>query len=56
MCSDKLQTLYTSGTVFHTFLGESCPAGSLPPRWFEDRGELMSCPIINAVADLLHLC
>ena len=22
---DKLQTLYTSGTVFHTFLGEKLP-------------------------------
>ena len=30
---DDLQTLYTSGTVFHAFLGRSCRTGRPPPTW-----------------------
>ena len=42
---DELQTLYTSGTVFHTFLGEKLPSwkscGELPPALLHDFADLL---------------
>ena len=51
---DELQTLYTSGTVFHAFLGEKLPdwkaAASLVRTIFQ-----LQAAILYAVADLFHL-
>ena len=52
---DELQTLYTSGTVFHAFLGEKLPglAGRRHPR-AQDSRELQAA-LLHAQPDLLRL-
>ena len=49
---DELQTLYTSGTVFHAFLGEKLPElESGGNAGTEDRGELQPA-VLYTVTDL----
>ena len=43
---DELQTLYTSGTVFHAFLGEKLPSCRRRPLWCGRSPRTISCPII----------
>ena len=47
---DELQTLYTSGTVFHTFLGEK-----LPELWSEKSQRIISCRIIQCLQHILSV-
>jgi ribonucleoside-triphosphate reductase len=50
---DRFQTLYTSGTVFHAFLGQKTPElGELHEARPQDRRELQA-PLLHHVADLL---
>ena len=52
---DDLQTLYTSGTVFHAFLGEKLPDWKAGCQFgAEDRGEFQA-PLLHHVPHLLHL-
>jgi ribonucleoside-triphosphate reductase len=51
---DELQTLYTSGTVFHAFLGEKLPTGRPPPNWCEDCGQLQAA-LLHHFPHLFHL-
>ena len=41
---DDLQTRYTSGTVFHAFLGRSCPTGRRRRPWCGRSRRTSSCP------------
>jgi glutaredoxin len=51
---DELQTLYTSGTVFHAFLGEKLPDWKPPPTRAQDRGQLPPA-LLHDVPDVFHL-
>ncbi len=42
---DELQTLYTSGTVFHAFLGENFRIGKRQQRWCERLHRITNCRI-----------
>ena len=44
---DELQTLYTSGTVFHAFLGEKLPDWKRQQRWYERSHRTTNCRIIR---------
>ena len=44
---DELQTLYTSGTVFHAFLGEKLPAGIGRLPWYARLQKTTGCLIIR---------
>lgn len=46
---DKLQTLYTSGTVFHTFLGEKLPIGGQRRRWSARLRRTTNCRTIRCL-------
>ena len=43
---DGLQTLYTSGTVFHAFLENGCPTGRQRPNWCVRWRKTTGCPTI----------
>lgn len=51
---DELQTLYTSGTVFHAFLGEKLPTEGGGGAGAQGRGELPPA-VLHPVADLFDL-
>ena len=52
---DELQTLYTSGTVFHAFLGEKLPDWKAAANLgAEDRGELQAA-VLHHVSHLLRM-
>ena len=51
---DELQTLYTSGTVFHAFLGETAGLEVGGGAGAYDRGELQAS-LLYTVTDLLYL-
>ncbi len=42
---DELQTLYTSGTVFHAFLGEKLPDWKAAAAWYVRSQRIIACPI-----------
>ena len=50
---DELQTLYTSGTVFHTFLGEKLPDWKAAAKLVRTVAENYKLPYFTAVADVL---
>lgn len=52
---DELQTLYTSGTVFHAFLGEKLPDWKAAQRWYERSHRTTNCRIIRFLPTLFDL-
>lgn len=44
---DELQTLYTSGTVFHAFWAKNCRTGRRRRVWSERLPRITGCPIIR---------
>ena len=51
---DELQTLYTSGTVFHAFLGEKLPDWKSTANWSARSRELQAA-LLHHLPDLFHL-
>ena len=52
---DELQTLYTSGTVFHAFLGEKLPDWKAAANLVRKIAENYTPALLHAVTDLFHL-
>lgn len=52
---DDLQTLYTSGTVFHAFLGEKLPTGRQRQRWYVRSQRIIACPITPSHRPILYV-
>ena len=52
---DELQTLYTSGTVFHTFLGEKLRTGVSGSSGQKKSQRIISCRIIQCLQHILSV-
>ena len=52
---DELQTLYTSGTVFHAFLGEKLPDWKAAASLVRKIAENYTPAVLHALADLFRL-
>ena len=52
---DDLQTLYTSGTVFHAFLGEKLPDWKAAANLVRKIAENFKLPLLHHLPHLFHL-